>query len=323
MGNDTETGSVGSSSSSYMHRYKKLTKLSEGSFGKVYMGLDTMTNQPVAIKVENSKNASHAQLRDENKIYKSFHGVYINKLTAWPKVHEFGKLPNGEYIMIMDLLGPNVDMLFKSSREPFSSASIAYLADKMITLIHIFHRKGYVHRDLKPQNITLQNIPKGSRIPIYPEFFLIDYGLAKRFAIPETNSHAEYCDNKALKGTVRYISINTHLGVDQSRRDDMQSIGYILVYLALGRLPWQNVLRSQDRQEGYKKVMMLKMSNTFEDITEGIPEPLRTCLLEYLFYVNSLMYHEEPNYEFAKSIFKDLKSTYNGELLRNRKTTIQ
>lgn len=295
----------------YFDRFRLISKLGEGSFGKIFKGIDTVSNRLVAIKVEQKGNSS--QLKTESRIYKEMEGTPVSKSIRWPKMYDFGRDSLGNNIMIMDLLGPNIESIMKKSvHKRFHSTSVAFLAEKMITLVEKFHMAGYVHRDLKPQNFVIEYCEQ--TYPRFPEVFLIDYGLAKGFIDSTKKQHAPFSQRKSLKGTVRYSSINTHLGIDQSRRDDMQSLAYIFIYMLLGRLPWQNLMKEREKKEGYHLIMLKKMSTPVEELVSDIPQPMRNAVTSYLLYVNSLMYHEEPNYNYCRSLFEEIVSEFNGNL---------
>lgn len=297
------------------NRFRVINKLGEGSFGKIFKGIDALNNRLVAIKLETKKGSTRGQLKTEAKIYKEMEGTLISKTIRWPKLHCFGSDTDGNSIMVMDLLGPNIESLLqKTTHKHLSSVAVAYFAEKMITLIERFHMNGFVHRDLKPQNFVIEYVEDA--YPKYPEVFLIDYGLAKSYIEPNKRNHAPFAQEKSLKGTVRYSSVNTHLGIDQSRRDDVQSLGYILLYMLLGRLPWQNLMKDRDKSEAYHHIMILKMSLPCTTLVSTLLEPMKSSMLSYLLYVNSLMYHEKPNYEYMKLLFRDIASMFEGNIFK-------
>lgn len=297
-------------------RFRLITKLGEGSFGKIFKGFDQIRNIFVAVKLETQKTGSHSQLKTEAKIYKEMEGTHINKAVRWPKLHCFGTDKNGNGIMVMDLLGPNIESLLqKTELFRLSPITVAYFAEKMITLVERFHLNGFVHRDLKPQNFVIEYCEK--TYPKFPEIYLIDYGLAKSYVEPDRKTHAPFSQKKSLKGTVRYSSVNTHLGIDQSRRDDMQSLGYILLYMVLGKLPWQNLMKDRDKREAYHHIMILKMRTSADDLVSTLPDLIKKSMLSYILYVNSLMYHEKPNYEYCRSLFIDIASAFDGNIFKD------
>ena len=139
----------------------------------------------------------------------------------------------GDYkAMVMELLGHSLEDLFQYCGRKFTLKTVCMLADQMISRLEYMHTNNFIHRDMKPDNFLMGNGTKRSSV------FLIDFGLSKRYKDAKTGEHIPYRDNKSLTGTARYASVNTHIGIEQARRDDMESIGYILLYFLKGSLPW-------------------------------------------------------------------------------------
>lgn len=136
--------------------------------------------------------------------------------------------------MIMEYLGPSIADLFNYKNKKFSLQTVCVLAIQMIERLEFLHSQGFIHRDIKPENFVI-GLGKTSNI-----VHLIDFGLSKRYQDKNTGQHIRYRENKFLVGTLRYAAINAHLHIEQSRRDDLEGIGYVLVYLITGKLPWQN-----------------------------------------------------------------------------------
>ncbi len=152
-----------------------------------------------------------------------------------------------------------------------------------------------MHRDVKPDNFL---VGLGKRQHIV---YAIDFGLAKRFLDPRTGLHIPYRDDKSLTGTARYASLNTHLGVEQSRRDDLESVGNVMMYFLRGSLPWQG-LQAKNRKEKYDKIREKKLATTTEKLCEGFPEEFA----KYFNYCKGLKFDEAPNYELLRKILRDL-----------------
>ncbi|KAK6249065.1 hypothetical protein QUC31_020630 [Theobroma cacao] len=157
------------------------------------------------------------------------------------------------------------------------------------------HAKGFLHRDIKPDNFLMGLGRKANQV------YIIDFGLAKRYRDPTTNRHIPYRENKNLTGTARYASCNTHLGIEQSRRDDLESLGYVLLYFLRGSLPWQG-LKAATKKQKYDKICEKKLSTPIEVLCKSHPVEFAS----YFHYCHSLTFDQRPDYGFLKRLFQDL-----------------
>jgi len=263
-------------------------KIGSGSFGDIYIGTNVQTSEEVAIKLESIKS-KHPQLLYESKLYKILAGG-----VGVPNVHWYGV--EGDYnVMVIDLLGPSLEDLFSFCNRKFSLKSTLMLADQMINRVEYMHAKNFIHRDIKPDNFLIGLGKKANQVHV------IDFGLAKKYRDPKTQQHIPYRENKALTGTARYASVNTHLGIEQSRRDDLEAVGYVLMYFNRGSLPWQG-LKANSKKEKYEKIMEKKMSTPVEVLCKHFPCEFTT----YLNYCRSLRFEDRPDYAYLRRLLKDL-----------------
>ena len=197
--------------------------IGSGSFGEIYLGKDIQTGKEVAVKFEQLK-VRRPQVIEEAKILQEFRGN-----VGFPKYLWYGR--EGDYhIMVIEMLGPSLEDLFVYCGQKLSLKTVLLLADQLVARIQTMHEKGYIHRDLKPENILMGLEENANTL------YLIDYGLAKKWK--NGNEHIPIREGKSLTGTARYASAATHLGIEQSRRDDLEGAGYVLLYLLKGKLPW-------------------------------------------------------------------------------------
>ncbi|RZC52925.1 hypothetical protein C5167_021356 [Papaver somniferum] len=270
------------------NKFRLGRKIGSGSFGEIYLGTNIQTNEEVAIKLENVKT-KHPQLLYESKLYRLLQGG-----TGIPNVRWFGV--EGDYnVLVMDLLGPSLEDLFNFCSRKLSLKSVLMLADQMINRVEFVHAKSFLHRDIKPDNFLMGLGRRANQV------YVIDFGLAKKYRDTSTHQHIPYRENKNLTGTARYASMNTHLGIEQSRRDDLESLGYVLMYFLRGSLPWQG-LKAGTKKQKYEKISEKKVSTSIEALCRGYP----TEFASYFHYCRSLRFDDKPDYAYLKRIFRDL-----------------
>ncbi|XP_058197151.1 protease Do-like 9 isoform X3 [Rhododendron vialii] len=269
-------------------KFKLGRKIGSGSFGELYLGVNVQTGEEVAIKLESVKT-KHPQLHYESKIYTILVGG-----TGITNLKWFGV--EGEYnVMVIDLLGPSLEDLFNYCNRKFTLKTVLMLADQLINRVEYVHSRGFLHRDIKPDNFLMGLGRKANQV------YVIDFGLAKKYRDLQTHKHIPYRENKNLTGTARYASVNTHLGVEQSRRDDLESLGYVLMYFLRGSLPWQG-LKAGTKKQKYDKISEKKMLTPIEVLCKSYPSEF----ISYFHYCRSLRFEDKPDYSYLKRLFRDL-----------------
>eukprot|EP01060_Flectonema_neradi_P011306 TRINITY_DN183_c0_g1_i5.p1 TRINITY_DN183_c0_g1~~TRINITY_DN183_c0_g1_i5.p1 ORF type:complete len:329 (+),score=58.31 TRINITY_DN183_c0_g1_i5:55-987(+) len=273
------------------NKYRIGRKIGGGSFGDIYQGTNIQSGEPVAIKLEPVKTR-HPQLLYESRLYKILNSG--SAAVGIPRVHWYGV--EGDYnVMVIDLLGPSLEDLFSSMSRKFTVKTTLMLADQMISRVEFVHSKNFLHRDIKPDNFLMGVGKKGHHV------YMIDFGLAKKYRDPKTHQHIPYKEGKNLTGTARYASINTHIGIEQGRRDDLEAVGYVLMYFLRGSLPWQG-LRTQAQKQKCNRISEKKMSTPVDTLCKGFPSEFST----YLNYTRSLRFEDKPDYQCMRRLLRDL-----------------
>ena len=262
-------------------------KLGSGAFGKIFLGMNKM-NEKVAIKKEQrSKGLSH--LSTEASVYKK-----IGKEQGIPECKFYITDSDTAYLGL-ELLGPNVADLMQHLGTKLSLKTVLMIADQLLTILQILHHNNFIHCDIKPENLVIGHRKQARFI------YLIDYGLAKHYKDPKTQQHYPFQETHAFYGTGRYASIVAHNKMQLSRRDDLESTAYLLIYLLTNNLPWIGV-KASDAETQLLKIKRLKETVPISKICENVPVEFQTFLL----HVRSLKFDEEPPYAYYRDIFRSL-----------------
>lgn len=262
--------------------YKAGKKIGEGSFGVIFEGINLLNNQQVAIKFEPRK-CEAPQLRDEYRSYR-----ILSDCVGIPKAYFFGQ-EGVHNILVIDLLGPSLEDLFDWCGRKFSIKTVIQVAKQMILRVEAIHEHNLIYRDIKPDNFLIgkPGTPQANQV------YIVDFGMAKQFRDPKSKTHIPYREKKALSGTARYMSINTHMGREQLRRDDLESLGHVFMYFLRGLLPWQG-LKAPTNKQKYEKIGLKKQTTSINELCYGFP----IQFAQYLTYVRNLKFDEGPDYVY-------------------------
>ena len=264
----------------------KLTKIiGKGSFGLVYKGYHNNDEHKVAIKLE-KRYTKKPRLLLEASFYKKLKDIqYV------PNVQWLGRSKKWN-IMVIDYLGPSLEDLFSFCNNSFSLKTIGMIAIQILDIIEKIHQKGVLHRDIKPDNFLIGYGENRRKIHI------IDFGLSKRFINKDTFQHEPYKCTNQFTGSYIYSSINNHRGVEQSRRDDLESIGYMLLYFYNKKLPWQG-LNIKNKSTKIKEIYNIKKTIKIQELCKKAPKEF----YYYMKYCRNLKYSEKPDYCYLKELF--------------------
>jgi len=259
-------------------------KIGSGSFGDVYLVIDKNNNEKLAAKVED-KNKSK-RLYDEFKIYKKIHRRGI--CNGVPQIQNYIQTPKFN-ILVMELLGEDLEKKFNENNKKFKLETVLLLGINIVTLLEQMHGAGYLHRDIKPNNFMVGYKDKS-------KVYIMDLGLSKKYIME--GKHISFRTDKSLTGTARYTSINVHMGMEPSRRDDLESVGYMLIYFTKGKLPWQG-LKKQKGINNLENIGEVKLCTSLDKLCKDLPD----CFKKYLLYCRELKFEAKPDYNYLKNLF--------------------
>ena len=268
----------------FFSKFRTIKKLGEGSFGKVYKA--KYNNEYYALKIKNKKKGQ-TLLENEATIMTYLKGPNI------PLIKSFGY--SGDYnILVMQLLDKSLEDIF-NKRTKFSVKTTCMLGYQMVTVLQYIHDRHIIHRDIKPDNFVMGANENNAHL------YLLDFGLAKKYRSSRTLIQYPLIKKKKLTGTARYASIHALEEMEQSRRDDLESVGYVLMYFLRGGLPWQG-LKIRSKEDRYKKILAKKKETTPEELCKGFPDEFR----QFVSYTRNLEYTQQPDYNMLKRMLFEL-----------------
>jgi len=262
------------------NKYYIEKRLDNGAFGSIFQGFNIRTREKIAIKIE-SNQSDLKSLKNEVRIYQ-----YLNGYVKIPSIRWFGTDESANY-MVIDLLGPSLKEIIKIKGR-FSLSFVLKIGIKLIDILKSVHEKGLVHRDIKPDNFLIHPIRE------FDQIYIIDFGLCKTYIQSDKNEHIEMRKINSLIGTPNFASINAHHFLELSRRDDLESLGYTLLFLYFGELPWISKKDiSREEMIIFKKELLEKENSEFPKV-----------IIDFLKLIRNLDFNERPFYEEYKNMFE-------------------
>ena len=268
------------------NKYKIKKLIHSSGFASVYEGINVKENIPVALKLEKRKS-KFIILESEAFLLMNLKGYGI------PKIITYGH--HGLYnVLIEELLGLSIGSIYDTIKSrKFNLKDICMIALQSLDRLEYIHSKLVIHRDIKPHNLVIgRNDPN--------IIYLIDFGLSRKYRSSRTGKHIKFNNLKLTYGSLRYLSINGNKGYEQSRRDDLESLGYMLVFLATGNIPWIKAERvNMDVVKKYILIYKIKKAISSEKLCQGLPEEMT----KYINYCKELYFEQDPDYNYLKSLF--------------------
>lgn len=270
-------------------------KVGAGNFGELRIGHDVDNNSKVAVKLE-EQASKNPQLAREYHFYQMLKEYSETPVEGFPDVLFYGQIAKYN-ALVMDLLGPSLDDLFELCEKNFSIHCVCTIGLQIVDRFQQMHNRGLIYRDVKPENFLIGR----KSLNNFETIFIIDMGLAKIYRDPRTKIHMSERNNQAVTGTARYMSVSANLGREQSRRDDLEAVGHLLIYFIKAKLPWQGLKPTKEVKDHIKLIAKVKDETKLEELCNGLPLEF----YEYMRYIRSLNFYDAPDYGFLQRLLID------------------
>lgn len=289
------------------YSYSSNVILSKGNNHDIFYGKIIKDNSQCAIKTEDISNSS-PQLEHEYNMLSSLLNKKCNNI---PKVYKYSQ-KGSKNILIMELLGHNIEKIFSLCNNKFTYTSSLIIIEQMLEIIQSIHNNEIIHRDIRPEHFIFDKasstdiikpaLDDGLPVDINPmsKMYLVDFGVSKFYIDQETHKHIVFKNKKDFQGSALFSSVWSHLGAEKSRRDDLDSLAFIMIYLLKGELHWQKV-KAKTKKEIKNTITELKVSISPMELCKDIP--FEECL-KFIHYIRGLQFEEAPKYDYMKHLIK-------------------
>ena len=268
----------------FFHKYNCIERIGKGSFGSIYKA--EYNGEFYALKFESIKSGQNL-LENEAAIMDYLKGPNIPFVKLYGSTSEYN-------ILVMQLLGKSLENIF-NTKKIFSIKTVSMLGNQIVSILEYIHNRHILHRDIKPDNFVM------GINDLCQYVYILDFGLAKKYRSSRTLKQYPLFNRRKLTGTARYASINALRGLEHSRRDDLEAVGYMLMYFLRGSLPWQG-LQAKTKEERYKKILEKKIEISANELCEGFPPEFE----KYVEYTRNMEYLEPPDYEMLRGLFSSV-----------------
>ena len=271
----------------FFKKYKVIKSIAAGSYGCVFEGLDLIKKEKVAIKLEKKSYVNFIEAECSYLLNLKGYGT--------PKVISFG-ISGNYYVLVEELLGKSLQMIL-NEKKTINIKDSCMIAIQMLDRLEYIHSKYIIHRDIKPANFLI-----GDSNP--EVIYLVDFGFARKYRSSFSKKHLKLSNIKSAIGSVYYISINANLGLEQSRRDDLEAFGYSLIYMMRGSLPWEVVdsYNNLTTLQKIYKICEMKKEIKLEKLCENLPKQM----IDYLNYCRELHFEQDPDYNYLRNLFREI-----------------
>ena len=257
--------------------------ISKGSFGEVYLGTNVLNNKDYAIKMERTS-------KGESLLKEEAYVLLFLKGPGLPNVITFG-ISGRYHILIENLLGKSIYNIWLEKEKKFNIKDTCMFAIQALERVEYVHSKNYLHRDIKPANFLVGN-------PDQSQIYLIDFGNARKYRSSRTGKHLPFSRNYKIYGTTIFLSLNVLKGIEQTRKDELESLGLVIIYLYKGYLPWSNY-KFKDIFQALEKIKAIKENLSMKQLCHGLPIEM----FEYMNYIKNMNFEDTPDYRYLQSLF--------------------